>query len=690
MIYRMIAALAWLALGMTAALAQSSTTWSLSFAAGTDVNGNYIGGTEMRFLVPHTIPNGDPFPNANGAPGSTTCAVSTGCPALFAFNGYWEDAPGPEGYQCGQSLILPYPASAGGQWIEDHNFGNGQGGACLGTAPPSGVLAVAAASEHCFTTYGAGIPTPGGSLCKLFAGMWDESNPTLAVPPCGVGDTPDVVADRLDGSGTWEEIQLSCDNAGALALSQPRSFAAHVDNLTGIDRVFAGTNPRGIFSGTLNVNGTITWSANPEPFVPPTPCSLPIIGDYAYWYVGACSNVAPVGLASVALDAPGSGYSVNDALSLNPTSATAGAPPIPPATLTVNSITSSGGIATFTLTAAGAYIIEPTNFTASGGTGSGATFETPAWTYVSANSYTANQWPDGSSGPTTLPAGLTVRVMGLAEATNSSGTKNLYALVGYQIWKRNDAVVSPTWSLFWELPVAYLPPKPGNLTSASGLRGLTVVPNVDGESGQELLIGAESNGPGLMRINISQPGGCSSDMNTCTHMESPGEFTPSYIGTAQALTNALFDREGGAAGPNGGPSTYQIPAYNSPMLALSNGDFVTGQGSIFYAKGASIPPGHDLWTTSVPGITSGTLDAQAYYSIRSVSGATPTWTMYAMPLIAGPNADPPYNISMRGMALSPWASQGDNAVYFSGYDAENTTVHDTGWIVRAPTSVAFP
>jgi hypothetical protein len=45
---------------------------------------------------------------------------------------------------------------------------------------------------------------------------------------------------------------------------------------------------------------------------------------------------------------------------------------------------------------------------------------------------------------------------------------------------------------------------------------------------------------------------------------------------------------------------------------------------------------------------------------------------------------------MRGMALSPWASQGDNAVYFSGYDAENTTVHDTGWIVRAPTSVAFP
>ena len=37
----------------------------------------------------------------------------------------------------------------------------------------------------------------------------------------------------------------------------------------------------------------------------------------------------------------------------------------------------------------------------------------------------------GSSGPTTLSAGLTVRVMGLAEATNSSGVKNLYALDGF-------------------------------------------------------------------------------------------------------------------------------------------------------------------------------------------------------------------------------------------------------------------
>ena len=272
--------------------------------------------------------------------------------------------------------------------------------------------------------------------------------------------------------------------------------------------------------------------------------------------------------------------------------------------------------------------------------------------------------------------------MGMAEATNSSGVKNLYALVGFQIWKRNDGVASPTWSLFWELPVAYLPPNGGNVTSASGLRGLTTIPNIDGQSGQELLIGVESSGPGLMRIDISTSGGCSSDMNTCTYMESPGEFTPSYIGTAQSLTNAMFKGKGGAAGPNGGPSTYRIPAYNGPMLALSNGGFVTGQGSIFYAAGATIPPGNDVWTLS-----SGTIDAQAYYSIRSVNGNTSTWTMYAMPLIVAANANPPYNISLRGMALSPWTSQGDNAVYFSGFDAENTPgIHDTGWIAWAPAS----
>ena len=353
MIYRMIAALALLALGMTAALA-GSTTWSLSFAAHTDVNGVYVGGTEMRFLVPHTIPeNGDPFPNANGAPGSTRCTVSPGCPALFAFNGYWEDAPGPEGYQCGQAFILPYPEYAGGQWMQDYNFGDGEGGACPGTAPPSAVLAVAAAGQHCFTTYGAGSPVPGGALCKLFAGLWDETNPTDADPPCALGDTPNVVADRLDRLGTWEETQLSCDNAGALTLSQPRSFAGHVDNQSGVDMIFAGTNPRGIFSGTLNANGTITWSANPEPFVPPGGCSVPTTGGYAYWMLSACSNVASVGLASIALNAPGSGCSVNDVLSLNPTSATAGAPPLPPATVTVNTITGGGGVATFTLNTTG-------------------------------------------------------------------------------------------------------------------------------------------------------------------------------------------------------------------------------------------------------------------------------------------------------------------------------------------------
>ena len=128
---------------------------------------------------------------------------------------------------------------------------------------------------------------------------------------------------------------------------------------------------------------------------------------------------------------------MNDVLSLNPTSAIAGAPPLPPATVTVNTITGGGGVATFTLNttggAAGAYIIEFDQFHGERRHMHGApTFKTPTWAYASANSYASNQWPDGSGGPTTLPGGLTVRVMGMAEATNSSGVKNLYALVGYQ------------------------------------------------------------------------------------------------------------------------------------------------------------------------------------------------------------------------------------------------------------------
>ena len=59
--------------------------FEVSFAPGArDQAGNFMGGTEIRTLVGHAG-------------------------KLFAGNGYWEDAPGPEGVQGAEILVLDAP-----------------------------------------------------------------------------------------------------------------------------------------------------------------------------------------------------------------------------------------------------------------------------------------------------------------------------------------------------------------------------------------------------------------------------------------------------------------------------------------------------------------------------------------------------------------------------------------------------
>lgn len=126
---------------------------NLAYAAGTlDAANQFMGGTEMRSLVPHAG-------------------------KLFAGNGYWEDQPGPEGYQNAQILVL---SRAGGKWSVDTNFG-------------PHALATSALSEVQFTTdeYGKRI-TPASILV---ASTWDT---TGAVH----------VYTRNDTTNTWLNAQI--------------------------------------------------------------------------------------------------------------------------------------------------------------------------------------------------------------------------------------------------------------------------------------------------------------------------------------------------------------------------------------------------------------------------------------------------------------------------------------------------
>ncbi len=121
---------------------------------------------------------------------------------LFAGNGYWEDQPGPEGYQNAQVLVL---SQASGKWSIDTNFG-------------SRALATSAMGEVQFTTDGYGNKVSPVSI--LVASTWDTSGAVN-------------VYNRNDRTNTWLKTQLDFIPPAGMGLAQVRSFGSHVDRVTG-------------------------------------------------------------------------------------------------------------------------------------------------------------------------------------------------------------------------------------------------------------------------------------------------------------------------------------------------------------------------------------------------------------------------------------------------------------------------
>lgn len=193
--------------------------FEITFTPGSlDRVGRFMGGTEMRVLAAHAG-------------------------KLYAGNGYWEDEPGPEGPQGAEILVLDGP---GARWRVDHAFDD---------RLPDGRhrdLAVSGLATVTFGTGGNGnrLPQP---VSMLIAANWD------------LGGTGQVFA-RDDATGAWTASIVAQDRPSPGFLPQVRSFSQHRDRATGVDRVFAGQNPRGIFSGSYDptVAGRIRWDAAPE------------------------------------------------------------------------------------------------------------------------------------------------------------------------------------------------------------------------------------------------------------------------------------------------------------------------------------------------------------------------------------------------------------------------------------------
>ena len=208
-----------LALLAIAAAVSLPAAFEVSFQPGSrDVAGRFMGGTEMRVLAAH-----------GGK--------------LYAGNGYWEDTPGSEGPQGSQILVLDAPDAG---WRVDHDFGE---------RLPDGRhrdLAISALEEARFATDANGKPLP-APVSLLIAANWDLSGTAQ-------------VFSRDDATGAWTASTLAQDRPIPGFLPQVRSFSRHRDHATGVDLVFAGQDPRGVFSGTYDpaIPGRIRWSVTPE------------------------------------------------------------------------------------------------------------------------------------------------------------------------------------------------------------------------------------------------------------------------------------------------------------------------------------------------------------------------------------------------------------------------------------------
>ena len=166
--------------------------------------GHFIGGTEIRFLVGH-----------GGK--------------LYAGNGYWEDRPGPEGTAgradpCSRSIRRALATRSLLRMSE-----------CRAASARPCHLCTERSQLCNRRDRPCACPSP---VSLLVASTWDLSGSTS-------------VFSRDDATGAWTPVTLAEDRPSA-GFPAPGPELRHTSRPTdGIDLVFAGQNPRGVFSETM-------------------------------------------------------------------------------------------------------------------------------------------------------------------------------------------------------------------------------------------------------------------------------------------------------------------------------------------------------------------------------------------------------------------------------------------------------
>ena len=224
---------------------------SAATPAGTALDGGpgAPGAQASLFTWRRSLPIDSMSPGIGVIGGTELRALAAMGGSLYAGNSYWRDSRRADPALPGaQVLVLDAPT---GSWKVDTELGER-----ITSGKQAGLRRYQAIGALSTVTFGSDYR--GRPLASprpvLLASVWDRLDSLTLFAKDGQ-------------SGHWSQTILA---PAAPQGAQTRSVGYHRDSVTGIELVFAGTNPVGILSGAYDPAGRIAWDTRPEPGVSPT------------------------------------------------------------------------------------------------------------------------------------------------------------------------------------------------------------------------------------------------------------------------------------------------------------------------------------------------------------------------------------------------------------------------------------
>ena len=177
-------------------------------------------------------------------------AVGPYGPAVYGCTGDWQDTainslPSTSGAQIARFDDVASGSPTAGQWTSDFVLNQSAGGG------KRLYMACSALDTETFTSDSSGNPVS-PAVQVMIASTWGNA---------GVSYGQTDIIDRIGASGSWTVHHLSLTGG----YGQARSFALHTDSVTGIQMLFMGTDPLGVYSATYNSSTqAMNYSASAE------------------------------------------------------------------------------------------------------------------------------------------------------------------------------------------------------------------------------------------------------------------------------------------------------------------------------------------------------------------------------------------------------------------------------------------